>query len=1069
MWYLLYLFVFITQFARMYAIDGTCSSFKMDSFHNINFVTLAIGTPVVNYRLMICVNPKASENYVYSTILLKDSFGGGKAFSLNYDLNGLTTGTNTLPGNFVTKSVSFEEIYEDEVSIIGRDLLRSTEGNWLEIGIEIPLHANDQSVIDSICNPGGVGDPWYSIISSKYNRFDGYFLISKGTKFIVDQNSNSGHSAFSLVMPSIFRVCYFDSGVKIEKFIQKNAGKFSFYGEIKEEVTNPTQYTSYDNMLDFVFDKNFMDIPVKLQVNEQQSVVKNTTTQNSTSFKILYNTYNNYEINFRKRTHINTGIIESFYKRINNAKTFNQNKLQYSKQNKKRSKGVHSDVLNNAPTGYQVKFLLNQPYNYLPNELYHGYMENKNLVLDIPDEQWETICLTKKNSKQRDFCLGTNSIVKTEFLTKKKDGHVMYFPSSSSKSGISSGHSSFVVGMTTRGGRSFGNTLAQSDINNMLTTDHAKAKAADVFLLNQDKYFLNSMYSDWNMSGNPKGNGVHVEDYYLFSQNENSHLYSEIHTNSKLNRMLLLPHNGNSNTVYLGSSAIMENSIEVHFLVNHSDGNMRIATLSAMGFERAFLIANTDVDEGSTMFYLLLNIFFCVIFIIHVFKLRSICVKHLFKLFHDVDVSKVRTKYGFLAVFVKEIWIGDLFLQLFSVVVFLCLFIALGWQSFVVFAEAASGYTIAIYTDAPNIGIVFIVSFSLSICIIFFTIVWLFCVYLLRRYFIRIQFTKRGISTEFDYSENVCSFLGNIHLHEEDSDEEDSKKEENSSSLSNKIKEVNYEITGVFSNKKYYNDTRGELRHRYKNMNNLTKKMHERKSKTEIKENSSSKRVDLSNFYLGFIEQSAIFSNRRVNRDIVEHIGGHFTCILFYIVSMQIIMQASGSSAIVRFWNLFGFIFILYISTYAALFFFFVCRYLNVTAFIIFFGIDRHMKTYFSTTEIGTYAHSYPESNKPTKLLKYLYRRMALFSIASFIFFLLCVIASSIGLIGYIIPYELEVVNGDYSGSIIQYLVSTITVLTVFALTNELWKISWNNNQSYAFITSYYNSEEVQKLLNTEK
>jgi len=175
-------------------------------------------------------------------------------------------------------------------------------------------------------------------------------------------------------------------------------------------------------------------------------------------------------------------------------------------------------------------------------------------------------------------------------------------------------------------------------------------------------------------------------------------------------------------------------------------------------------------------------------------------------------------------------------------------------------------------------------------------------------------------------------------------------------------------------------------------------------------------------------------------------------CIMFYTMSIYFIMLSANSSILLRFWNALGFFVILYMSTYASLFFLFVCRFLDVIP--------------MSMVRISGDVHNKRQSDiSEDEERSRIFSKLAFFSLISLGVFLIFMFISMAALIIYVIPYELEQSNGDYANTAIEYFVSTMTVAIMLVFIIELWDNSFNNEDSFIFVNSYYKSGIVQKGL----
>jgi len=1081
-----------------------CVNFKSEISNGYYFITAVLGTPLVPYRLLLCTAPSKLTQSASNIVLLRDSFGG-------IGMSGHDNDRGENMGQFVSKSVTFQSIHSDALGTIGRDYLRTFDGSWIDTILEIPSIYTNISTFDFYCNPGGLGDMWYSVYENKYDRIDGFFVVTKESRLIYDISTQilNGISYYSLKEHTL-KYCYIqqeDWKQSISVYMNRKAKSDSvlLHSElgISKPIKESTQQTHHKKKTTFdelILGNSFTTVKSIVSDNND-NITKNDENQH-------------YIVYFRKKKNINVKYIPQFYKKPSihsnhDNNIFDMNMRQH--YGKKANAYINDDISEKHggnylvtsvfdKINYEIKFIIDQPYTYLPIHIYNAYFANKNIILDIPDEQWENICLklkllntsdtdthnvdnnnnnsntnhetpvtdqlkTDKNHTFRFICLDIISIIKGEFLVQKKNGHMSYFPSSSD--------SKLTAFNMISGGRVFGNTIVGNNVKSMYTTEYTRSRVANVFGYTQDKHFMNNVNmmtmmneglvsgissstilenmmgssfitltkeSNKNSSFNRPDNGSYNNGRQKFGST-----YKNIYQQAlnDMNRFLILPHYGPENIIYLGSSVLHDSSISVDIYFENKEKpitqsqkkekrsvhstepnsertfldqytSMNIYIERPIGFAEMFQVKNLDISDNTYEGYFIMNIIFSIVYILLSIKIRALSTyeyisdgdkldmvmesmqnqKENFN--DDIKEHKGRTK----SVKSKNISLVDLRMELVSFVIFGIGFFMAFPKTTILITESFSMID-TFYPDENmiNIHVVFVLSTLVSYIIFFVCFLSLLVAILI------------SVFTYIYHSNNKTIKRYSRWL----------KKERCGIKLPNIFKVIKEE---------YF------ILENVRNSDNAT---------NESESNNDNHETQLDN--------SPIFESEKLYIQVAYHNYIYFmTLLLLYIISStHVVFMSTQSSSIIRFWNLIGYLFLLLSLGH--------CMILQFKLFDVLFFTDLIVCCVLGTTktdfaslimtkdQVSDYRHQ-------MQVLKDNFKCNFL-SIIQVTLILILNFVVSIMLILYIIPYELEVSQSDYSGDHIKYIASILCVAIIYFLTIELFEYNWRSTDGFFYNMGY--------------
>lgn len=1102
-----------------------CLKFSVDSKSDFNFVTIQLGTPLVPYRLLICPEPKVKNMNFYQVVMLGSSFGssinGGMSnrfFDQNSAMNIYTNNNQHLKkysyvkdnyySNYMSnvyssshsrreevlnniesfsKSVSFDILYSDQWSTIGKDYSRTIDGKWFEIGIEVSNLASIQKVFDSYCNPGGLGDSMiseiYNMEGGKYGNIDGFYLLSSGQNYLTanyDVNRN-GYST-TIYNSNMLTHCFQDDQIK--KSLLYNFDKKSpVNGILKTSVINGDEkYINLNNvdLQDTTITDNIDLYNIRDNTNKR-SVEKNIHKHDTNFVKaskiptvkgkifkvpkfaidshvldnptklLQYNSSKNQifmNIVHKQEHEINMGYIPSIIKshvNISNMINFNKNVILENKIKHINSKRIDKRNVQdqNIETGFQLNILLNQPYTYLPTDIYVEYLKSKNFVVDVPDQMWQKICLSKQSPDKQDFCLSPSFIIKPEYLSKTKNGYVEYFPKS-----LSSFAAHFYI---LNGGRLFGNTIVDRNQRSLkVTGDFEKVKSTYTTDIHEDGYYRyaisqlisnpNELIDESNMFKThiKKRFVTNTEEIYSQESLSNDYLNSMrskfgIQSNLlKANKLLLLPHFGSGNNVYIGTSAIFGNYGSIKLITDHKNLQTNVYTNTPTGLDYLFLPLNVDFDERSMILFFIVAFIYGVILVNSFYLLTEtwkfsvifssyVYMKYKLEFLNQVTSSSPtlfphkKEDNLMVSYMLKSFLDGSKKIIMYKDVLITngCFLIALTWvfsfgsYSFIKLVETHESISIlnnVISMSRSDVGTSYVENYSVFpqqsgetffittiLCLI--VMILSFIGYVLYLFLQFSSYMEKG---------NRESIIGNVSEYK------------------------NLVITGAYLPMVLEND-KSDTEILVSLPANQAKKI---QNETDmVMQNKTSKKVI-----------SVWDSHTEYKEHIMCFIFGQVNLVVFFASVLQFITISVESAFLLRMWTFLGLIVQLYFVFSLILCIIFILR--------LFWRDENRVKSLLKND-------TREERNEKAKFIGFFY-------VQSIIFVAIFVILS-VSFLGYFVPYELQTYQSDYGSASVRYLASTLSYSLVLVATLKAWNGQWNSQSHIDILIRIVDYENKNK------
>lgn len=1041
-----------------------CTKFIVEQKEDTNFILVNVGTPLVPYRLLLCTNPYIKMMNFYNIILFSSSFGNGLAYNTQVDVDttinnpGLSPKTGYTRKDYrstISKSVTFSEIFTDEWTVVGHDYVRGIDGTWISAGIEIPNIQDGYSIFTAYCNPGGFSDTRAPEYEPKFDDIDGFFIIQPNLRLVYNQNINTGVSTFS-IKDGVLSYCYTTSQVKNTLFTDTSNKILS--GRLTNEENFKT--SSLEEL-------DVKSTRVKFSLRRGQIVYKKDTTLNSKNDKklpMIYDTHmkatinantlsSNYGIENQglksdvsvKQGKLNMDHASSYtswvYSRDRSRLDIaNMNPIDELKDNKQQQKRSGNDI--NKKSGEihtTVFFNLDQPYTYISSDLYTMYTRTKNFIVDVPDDQWDDICIHFEN-RTVPTCIGGSNIVRQAFTTQRKSGSISYFPQPNVESNSVTDVASMAVTIygTIHGGRFWGNTLVERNARSLKKTAFSRMKPNTMTAYHDDAYTKNSRHvfhkKNYPSEGvtientkfnkishdNTKDNFVHrsSSDVYMgqwknsFENNHIKKIYKHVHNVdnkrfqeseqeldvseipvrgmdlhtsylfSNLYRLNILPHGGDLGTVYLGSTFLSKNSIGYALVVDHTSQDFLIDSSMPVAFEQSFLIQNTDIDTGDFIYYFVFHAIYIIMFINVLFTIKT-TVNHqllfdIFEMKYDglLDTNSRRSKGDYVGNIKGTHLLTHMHKK--------------------IFVKDALIHTIEILTF-----LCLLIFFGWSGIVIIFTG---FSDTMANLHIPAHTSTLKQVQITFSVSSililatTLLTFGGIMYIAFGTLDKQTFSK------IRKSLWGVNRTV--VFENiykAPHNSDVVTQMASVHKDI------------ESDSTDNFATKKETIFRF----------LNSQKISINIISYIMFLFSHLIFITGCIYIISIASKTSSVLRFWNLVANIVILYVCLYALLFLTTILRV-----------IPKHIPSY------GIYRTKRDKDVKRLSTTPFWVLLVIMVLIAAM------VITS---IIGFVIPYELDTYQADYSKFPMNYVVSTVCVACIMAIVIEVWESNWKDAESLRF------------------
>jgi hypothetical protein len=996
----------------------------------------------------------------------------------------------------------------------------------MDVGLEVSNLADAYSTFMAYCNPGGFGDLRAIDYEPKFDEIDGFFVLDSNTRLIYNQDPNQGTSSYTL-SDAYMKYCY-NAGASVQQsaFATNVPVNTLFRGKLQTQasaesdsyspldssllrlsvLSGQIRYTRMhkpsseqdivDRHMTVTLDHSTLSSPFSMPDLYRPSAISFVSPQTK---KHSMSTYSSWIYMKDPVRHQFSKVNPLDHLRATSRSPYHihKSKPQHINSTNLKRNAENTEAKTSAPTGHvepyngdiSLRFNLDQPYTYLPVDIYNAYLHAKNVIVDIPDEHWESICFKlfsnktsiptkKKASTKTDasssfnhFCLSGSGVIKQAFLPQQKNGHVSYFPipGIESQSAMESYSQLITIKNTIQGGRIFGNTMVERSARALKKTMFAKSRPNSMTTYADDSYFKNSriqshthrkqtLSSEFVKKSQPKttttmtkGTRKNITDSALYSDpiiaqymsmwaesfhtdtivNNIKHMSksSETHgrharqkrsatpTNTEpsvdfaipvkitdvysqeqmenMNRLTLLPHMGNANVAYIGSTFIYRNTPGVQIIQDHSSKNMYIYASQPVAFEIPFLTPNQDINEADFIFYMVINGIYVLVFIDFLFGLKALVSHQLFfNLFYiksDYQEGVHQSKYyykimeGMKHVYLlnntkRKIFISDLIWYFMESTVFTFLFLVFGWNGIVAIADGFSNVidalTNAEYTTSiQNVQLTFTITSSFMLTNIVLTLASLVYVYL-------VEYTH-GL---FKHVKKVIS-----GLNREIRFDKTFKKEENAAQLTTQL------------------------------LADPNSAIHNQQYTSSAPINDSSIRESVTDF----------IESQTTNYEIIPYVITLYTSIIYITSIVYVICLSSMTSFILRLWNVLGFVLVLYLSTYALLF------------------MTTLSRIIFETRSITKIQEK--DERKDRSIIKL--KRV----IGVHFFILLSIwILTIIALGGFVLPYELDSYQADYSRYPINYIVSFTCVIVLIMVTVEVWESGWKSTESFRFAFAAY-------------
>jgi hypothetical protein len=200
-------------------------------------------------------------------------------------------------------------------------------------------------------------------------------------------------------------------------------------------------------------------------------------------------------------------------------------------------------------------------------------------------------------------------------------------------------------------------------------------------------------------------------------------------------------------------------------------------------------------------------------------------------------------------------------------------------------------------------------------------------------------------------------------------------------------------------------------------------------------------------------DSSPIFESEKLYVQIkYQNYVFFMTLLMLYIISAtHVVFMTTQSSSIVRFWNLIAYIFLLMALGHCLLIQF---KLFNVMHYCDFFVCCVLGTTKIDFADLIMNEGTLTKYRRQQELLNRNFRCTFTPIIQTVIIFLLNIIVALM-LVLYIIPYELETSQSDYSGDHIKYIASIICVITLYFLTIELFEYNWKSSDGLIYNIGY--------------
>lgn len=958
-----------------------------------------------------------------------------------------------------SKSVTFEEMYVDQWSTIGEDYSRSLDGTWFKIGLEISNLNSPQKFFDSYCNPGGIGDSvvpdTHTYDSSKYGQIDGIFLVGVPNTYLVSTyDFHSMGSSTVMIDNSMLKFCYQNFDLPLDLAIEMPhnsmiSGKMSKYknyehnnminlnakGQDKIRYVESVMAAMTNNNI-FLSKKgknvHLQDVNVSkffINVGDNHRIPKFLLDTHVLDIPYITDTDINYRLSINKKdfSDLNFGVLPPFFKKNIDNKVRMESyskklELSISENNKNKKRSENTKENDHVNGGYNIKILLSQPYNYLPQKIFKNYVSGKNFVTDVPDQTWENLCIESDDSSEK-FCLRSSSIIKSDYLSSEKNGYIEYFPKSVS---------SYVSHLNIiRGGKILGNTIVDRSSrsikvsgdferiqSSLLSENHDDAyfrHALSNFvptggdILSDSKKFLSGIRQT-NVNNKNDGNKRSILGNIKDLSNSMENLKSRMDF-IKSNKLLILPHFSDESTVYIGTSTIFQNYGGFKIVTNHSTGSLHVFTAKTTGISSIFLPYNIDFDEGHAFIFFVIIITYGFFLINSIYSLTSTWKFSTFfpklmvifykaksvgdeRSLHIIKTLKERNYYAvesFLENPKRPVFLKDVFILLFSFMFSLMIFLVFGIPSIILVSETyqeniLSQYVIGNYQNTQTIypenflvlpqdpsGTFIVVS------ILCFVVCLLSLTGLVIHYIS--NFCCEICVKDFNCRKKFFKF----------------RKWLNTIILSRSY--LNF-INVMANNVRHSHDKKHTHTNEYDNV--ITDSEHEKKQKYVIE--------DLE-------EQTEL------KESVFCFVYGNLVTIIFFTASIQFSTIYFSSFTLLRMWAILGIIIQICASFSGLLCILYIFRLLSNTDTI------RRLSNLKSENR--------KRLNEKNKIIG------MFIGYGLLIFSIFCV--NSISFVFFLVPFELGTYQSDYSASLTKYLVSFSTFLGIIMVTHIMWISQWRS------------------------
>jgi hypothetical protein len=203
---------------------------------------------------------------------------------------------------------------------------------------------------------------------------------------------------------------------------------------------------------------------------------------------------------------------------------------------------------------------------------------------------------------------------------------------------------------------------------------------------------------------------------------------------------------------------------------------------------------------------------------------------------------------------------------------------------------------------------------------------------------------------------------------------------------------------------------------------------------TEL-ENNLNKNNDFSNN----VKLESWVTHSYYKEYFVTFIYAQLNLIIYFTTVIQLLSISVGSSFLLRFWTFMGSIFVIYISFNGILGLMFMLRVVLQDLYLNRHGTEHREKT----ATLSTRKEFWQEK---TMLFLYLYMM--------FFLKMIMFISSSVSFTFFLLPYELETYQSDYSSSTVRILVSVLTYVLLLVVVTEVWDKQWKSAANFDVIVN---------------